>query len=191
MLQGHLFCAGKKRCVMRSKKYGSGWSWSIYSFLIVVVLTACSNSAVAPTTPVTKESPQVPSPTTSPPSKLGNPGCHPPSPLDTSNLGFPEAQGTTASMDLWTLFLGGVPSVGNEGKIIWRMGAGFPDPIHIVALGPYGQRILPIFLERHEGSNWSRPGGEVGTGFKFPTAGCWDLRVTGGTGVGDVWIVVK
>ncbi len=94
-------------------------------------------------------------------------------------------------MDLWALFLGGVPSVGNEGKIIWRMGAGFPDPIHIVALGPHGQRILPIFLEKHEGSNWSRPGGEVGTGFKFPTAGCWDLHVTGGTGVGDVWIVVK
>ena len=173
---------------MRSKKY---WSWLIYCFLIVLVLSACSNSAVAPATPVAKGSPRVPSPTASPAPKLGGPGCRPPSPLDTSNLGFPEAQGTTAAMDLWALFLGGVPNAGDVGKIIWKMGVSFPDPVHIVALGPRGQRVLPIFLEPHSGANWSRPGSEVGTGFKFPTADCWDLHVTGGTGVGDVWVVVK
>ena len=173
---------------MQSKKH---WSWPIYCFLVILVLAACSNSAVAPATPVAKGSTSVPSPTASPASKLGGPGCRPPSPLDTSNLGDPEAQGTTAAMDLWALFLGGVPNVGDEAKIIWRMGVSFPSSIHIVAFGPQGQHVPPIFLEPHSGSNWSRPGSEVGTGFKFPAAGCWDLHVTGGTGVGDVWIVIK
>src|SRR5215469_10336198 len=112
---------------MRSQKHYFIWYLSMYCFLVVLVLAACSNGAVAPATPVTKGSPPVSSPTASPAPKLGGPGCHPPSPLDTSNIGFLEAQGTTASMDLWALFLG-FPSVGNEGKIIWRMDFSFPDP---------------------------------------------------------------
>lgn len=122
---------------------------------------------------------------------LGAPGCHPPSPLDKSNLGFPEAQATTQAMDLWALFLGGLPLVKRDAKIIWRLGPSFGDPIHIVGLGPHGQEIQPLFLERHGGSNWTRPGEEYGTGFYFPVAGCWDLHVTDGSAVGDVWLIVS
>jgi hypothetical protein len=50
--------------------------------------------------------------------------------------------------------------------------------------------LLPV-LEKHGGSNWARPGTEWGTAFKFPTAGCWDLHVTGGKTVGDVWVIIS
>ncbi len=93
-------------------------------------------------------------------------------------------------MDLWALFLG-IPHVQEDGKIIWRIGGSFQEPIHIVGFGPQGQHLLPLFLDKHGGSNWDRPGGEWGTGFNFPVAGCWDLHVMGGTTVGDVWIVIS
>ncbi|MDX6324409.1 MAG: hypothetical protein QOK15_763, partial [Nocardioidaceae bacterium] len=44
--------------------------------------------------------------------------------------------------------------------------------------------------EAHSGSNWARPGEEWGTGFVFPTTGCWDLHVRSGGTTGDVWVKV-
>lgn len=176
---------------MLSKTNGTVWLWLISCSLMILVLMACSNSTVASAPSVPKGSSQASSPTVSPTPKLGANGCHPPSPLDKSNLGFPEAQGTTSALDLWSLFLGGIPAVKEDGKIIWRIGASFQEPLSIVGLGPHGLHLLPLFLERHAGSNWDRPGGEWGSGFNFPVAGCWDLHVTGGTTVGDVWIVIS
>lgn len=121
----------------------------------------------------------------------GEPGCQPPSPQDASNLAFPEARGTTPAMDLWVLFLGGPPPVGQEGKIIWKVGMSFDEPVQVVALGPAGQRLQPLFLQRHATSNWQRPGAEWGTGFTFPSSGCWDLHVTGGKTVGDVYVIIS
>lgn len=176
---------------MPFSKHCPAKSWLVYGFLMILVLTACSNSTIAPPSSLTKASPQVSSMTASPTPKPGAPGCKPPSPVDESNLGFPEVQGTTQSMDLWALFLG-YPRAKEDGKILWKVGIGFDDPIHIVGLGPHGLRILPFFgPELHTGSSWNRPGGEYGTGFKFPVAGCWNLHVTGGKGVGDVWLVVQ
>ena len=182
---------GKERRFMLSKTSRVVWLRLIFCSLLICVLMACSTSTGVPAPSVTKGSSQAPSPTVSPTPTLGAPGCHPPSPLDKSNLGFPEAQGTTSALDLWSLFLGSIPPVKEDGKIIWRIGTSFQDPLHIVGLGPHGLHLLPLFLERHAGSNWDRPGGEWGTGFNFPVAGCWDLHVTGGTTVGDVWIVLS
>jgi hypothetical protein len=166
---------------MLSKMHSTLWLRLLSCSLMLFVLMACSNSTVAP----------APSPTVSPTPKLGASGCHPPSPLDKSNIGFLEAPATTPALDLWSLFLGGIPAVKEDGKIIWRIGVSFQEPLHIVGLGPHSLHLLPLFLERHSGSNWARPGAEWGTAFNFPVAGCWDLHVTGGTTVGDVWIVIS
>jgi hypothetical protein len=155
----------------------------IACFLLTVMLVACSTSSTPP------HATSIPTP--KPTLTLGSAGCHPPSPLETSNLGFPEAQATTQARDLWSLFLGGVPSVNEWSKIIWRDGESFHDPLQVVAFGPHGERQQPLFLQQHGGSNWDRPGTEWGTAFKFPTTGCWDLHVTGGKTVGDIWVVIS
>ena len=176
---------------MPSRSKWTVWPFPIFCCLMIFVLVACSSSTGTPASSVTKGLPQASSPVISPTPKLGAAGCRPPSPLDASNLGFPEALATTPALDLWSLFLGGIPAVKEEGKIIWRIGPSFQEPPHIIALGPHGQHLLPLFLQRHTGSNWYHLGEEWGTGFNFPVAGCWDLHVTGGSTVGDVWIVIS
>jgi hypothetical protein len=42
----------------------------------------------------------------------------------------------------------------------------------------------------HEGSNWNAPGDDWGTGFEFPTAGCWGIQVTCATGSATAWLGV-
>jgi hypothetical protein len=123
--------------------------------------------------------------------RLGGPGCLPPSPLDPSNAGIPEAPGTTPARDLWALFLSGIPVAKNENKIALRVGVHFQEPPHVVEIGPDGQHISPLSFDEHESSSWNRPGVEWGAVFIFPVKGCWDVHVTGGTTVGDVWIVVS
>jgi hypothetical protein len=151
-----------------------------------LLCAACSSGAPqVPPTPLRVYATPKPTP---PP---GAPGCRPPSPQDISNLGFPEAQGTTPAMDLWALFLGGLPRAGQEGQIIWRLGTSFGEPVQVVALGPRGEHLRPLVLEKHTASSWLRPGAEWGTIFTFPSAGCWDLHVKGGQTVGDVWIVIS
>src|SRR5229473_3087876 len=102
--------------------------------LLTVLLAACSSGTPTPKSSHVSLTPTAP---------LGSPGCHPPSPLDTTSIGGPEAPGTTPARDLWSLFLGGVPPVNEYGKIIWRDGESFQDPIQVVALGPQGERLQP------------------------------------------------
>lgn len=42
----------------------------------------------------------------------------------------------------------------------------------------------------HTGSNWTHRGDEVGTGFNFPHAGCWDIHVARSDVSGDLWLEV-
>jgi hypothetical protein len=168
---------------MLSRVIGSIWFRLISCFLMMLVLVACSNSTHVAALSRTNGSSQVPSPVSSLPPVLGAPECHPPSPLDVSNIGYPEALATATSTTLWVLFEGGVPPVKTDSKLIWRLGTGFHEPLHIDGLGPQGLLLLPLFLQEHGGSNWNRPGNEWGTGFRFPVAGCWDLHVMGGTAV--------
>ena len=175
---------------MLSERYH--FLWPIFYTLIILVLVACSTNPGAPASPVARKSPHTSSPTPSSLPRLGAPGCHPPSPLDTSNLGFLEAQGTATGTQLWALFLGGVPPAGAEIKIIWRATDVSTLQFRVTALGPGGLQVRPLFgPDLHSGSDWQRPGGEWGTGFRFPVAGCWDLHVTDEDAVGDVWIVVS
>ncbi|GAB2924972.1 hypothetical protein GCM10027280_10270 [Micromonospora polyrhachis] len=62
-----------------------------------------------------------------------------------------------------------------ETKIVWRM-TGTGD-LRIRATGPDDVTVTPMWgPELHTGSNWSRPGTEWGTGWIFPTAGCWTVQ---------------
>lgn len=136
--------------------------------------------------------------------RLGRPACMPPSPRHRGATVFPaigEVFGTTIRGELWALFasLGGgewaSPDsavvrdvVGEELKIVFRFTGSFGG---IFALGPRGERLLPVWGPRaHTGSDWKRPGSEWGTGFVLSEPGCWRLRMGDGTVVGDVWLNV-
>src|SRR5205809_3304118 len=166
--------------------------WPIFYTLMILLVAACSTTTSVPSSPAAQGSPHTSSPASSPVPRLGAPGCHPPSPLDTSNLGFLEERGTATRTQLWALFLGGVPPAGVAMKIIWKATDVSTRQFRVSALGPRGLQVRHLVgPELHSGSNWQRPGGEWGTGFRFPVAGCWDLHVTDEDAVGDVWIVVS
>jgi hypothetical protein len=94
-----------------------------------------------------------------------------------------ERQGAGNGATLWALFFPTEPvlTAGTEIKVAWRM-TGSGD-LSINAMGPDGTVVKPVWgPERHIGSNWGRPGQEWGTGWVFPTAGCWTVnakRVSG------------
>ncbi|MFY1673195.1 hypothetical protein ACN27G_25050 [Plantactinospora sp. WMMB334] len=93
--------------------------------------------------------------------------------------GPPEVQGVAnAGNSFWgLLFPRGGPELraGRDEKIVWRMtGSG---SFGIRATGPGGANLGPVWGPvEHGGSSWTRPGDEWGTGWNFPTAGCWTLR---------------
>jgi hypothetical protein len=127
--------------------------------------------------------------------RLGAAGCRPPSPvtplLQSGQQAGIEVHGTARGAELWALPFAPVPlPVGEEVKIVWRMtGSG---PLRITATRSDGTAARRTFgPEEHGGSNWNRPGDEWGTGFVFPGAGCWDLRLVRTSGSGDVWLVAR
>jgi hypothetical protein len=67
-------------------------------------------------------------------------------------------------------------SAGKELKIVWRVtGTG---QARFSATGPGSRTIAPVWgPEGHGGSNFNYPGEEWGTGFVFPTPGCWTVHV--------------
>lgn len=127
---------------------------------------------------------------------LGAKDCKPPSPSGR----FPaEIQGTIQSTtgrdgELWAWLMPAheLPvRSGESTKIVWRLpfdGGGTP---HFVTTSQDGAvATLDFGPEPHGGSSWARSGAEYGTGFMFPKPGCWDIHVSTGKTVGDVWIVV-
>ena len=95
-------------------------------------------------------------------------------------------------MSLWgLLFLPNPPPImsGQETKIVWRMtGQG---ALTIFAENADGRRVDPVWgPEEHGGSNWQRPGDEWGTGFIFPTPGCWRIVAARTVGKGEVWFEI-
>lgn len=70
-----------------------------------------------------------------------------------------------------------------EIKVVWRM-TGSGD-LSINATGPDGKVLKPEWgPESHGSSNWDRPGDEWGTGWVFPSAGCWTINATRTNGSG-------
>ena len=110
----------------------------------------------------------------------------PPLPCPTSaelsdGTGGPQRQGTGTDATLWALFFGPKAVAGQEIKIAWRMtGAG---DLTMNATGENGATVKPVWgPEAHPSSTFQRPGEEWGTGWVFPTAGCWTFNATRTTG---------
>jgi len=65
---------------------------------------------------------------------------------------------------------------GDELKIAWRI-TGTGSPV-FSASSQGAATITPSWgPEAHGGSNWNAPGDEYGTGWVFPSAGCWTIQV--------------
>ena len=106
------------------------------------------------------------------------------------DLGAGILQGRGQNATLWAMFFApaGRLTTAQENKIVWRM-TGSGD-ITIVATGPDGAAVQPTWLELHGGSNFDRPGDEIGTGWKFPTPGCWTFHATRSTGSAELTVRV-
>jgi hypothetical protein len=127
---------------------------------------------------------------------FGARGCKPPSPSGR----FPaEIQGTIQTTtvhggELWAWIMPShpLPVLSGEGtKIVWRLPNDGGDPPQFVATSEDGTTAtLDFGPQPHSGSSWARTGAEYGTDLVFPKPGCWEVHVTTGKTIGDVWIVV-
>lgn len=93
-----------------------------------------------------------------------------------------DVEGWALIFNHWPLDPGDVLTVpaAEEVKIVWRL-TGDGDDVSFQATGPEGQiENLSWGPAPHGGSNWERPGQEWGTGWVFPTEGCWVLQATRG-----------
>jgi hypothetical protein len=123
---------------------------------------------------------------------LGTPSCMPSASFHGWNApgSFPEVGLDSKQGSVWALFFVPVPPPAHvEIKVVWRMtgtgafsfrasdGAGKVAPL---AWGPVG----------HGSSDWNHPGDEVGTGFNFAHAGCWDIHVARSDSSADLWLEV-
>lgn len=109
--------------------------------------------------------------------------------IDAGNVGIPERQGTGVDASFWALFFGASVTAGQEIKVVWRM-TGSGD-LTMNATGANGTTIKPSWgPEMHSSSSFTRPGDEWGTGWVFPTAGCWTVNATRTIGRGQLTIRV-
>jgi hypothetical protein len=81
------------------------------------------------------------------------------------------------------------PPAGKEIKVVWRM-TGLGD--FRFRVSDAAGMVVPLTWDPtfHGGSNWDYLGDEVGTGFSFPHAGCWDIHVARSDTSGDLWLEV-
>ena len=159
---------------------------AIAVFSLVVV--ACGSSASPSKRPAISASPTAGGSL----GGLGSAGCVPAAPFHGwgSPDGPPEVGLDSPQGSLWALFFGRVPSsAGKEIKVVWRMtgSGGFTFRVSDAA-----GMLVPLAWgpQRHTGSNWDHPGDEVGTGFNFPHAGCWDIHIARSDTQGDLWLEV-
>jgi hypothetical protein len=101
-----------------------------------------------------------------------------------------ELQGTGNGATLWALFFHPLRQ-NTEMKVVWRMtGAG---DLSMRATGPGGAAVTPVWgPESHGDSTWRKPGDEWGTGWVFPTAGCWTVHATRSeSGSGELALLIR
>jgi hypothetical protein len=152
--------------------------------VILVLLTACTSATEAPAAvPATETPTSVPPPTSTPVS------CQPSEILDTQ-VAFGEIQGDMQSEgELWALLFFKTAWTKADQKIVWRI-TGEGGEFEAKAQSEDGTVIQPVWEQHHESSTWGRPGLEWGTGFNFPTPGCWTITVTSGETTGTISLKV-
>jgi hypothetical protein len=103
-----------------------------------------------------------------------------------------EVKGVSADASIYgLLFLTHQPPIraGEEVKIVWRM-TGTGD-LSVTSTSPSARPgVLTFGPEPHNGSTYTRPGDEWGTGFLFDERGCWHVHLERGAVSGDVWFDV-
>ncbi len=117
-------------------------------------------------------------------------GCQP-SKIQKSQNEFLEIQAEMKSDgEAWALLFFEAAHAREDEKIVWRI-TGEGDIFEAQAQSEDRAIIQPIWIEYHGGSNWHRPGQEWGTGFNFPTSGCWTLTVKRGETTGTIALDVQ
>ena len=120
----------------------------------------------------------------------GETGCQP-SVIQKSKDDLLEIRGDMQSEgEIWALPFFETARVDTDEKIVWRI-TGEGDEFQAQAQSADGTVIQPIWVEYHGGSNWQRPGQEWGTGFNFPTPGCWTITVSRGETKGGISLEVQ
>jgi hypothetical protein len=155
--------------------------------IAVVVTFACTSSSTA------GKSVSSPSPSGGYLGSIGTAGCKPAATfhnLGGGATGFPEAGMDYSRGGIWALFFDAVPPRANqEIKVVWRMtGAGD----FTFQVSDMDGKTVPLVWgpEGHGSSSWNHPGNEVGTGFKFPHSGCWQIHVAKPAVDADLWLEV-
>ena len=133
-----------------------------------------------------------PSPSNGHLASLGNPGCKPGAAFHGLGGadGPPEVGLDSSRGSVWALFFNPVPPrAGEEIKVVWRM-TGTGD--FTFRVSDVDGKTTPLLWgpEGHGSSSWNHPGNEVGTGFKFPHAGCWDIHLAKANTDADLWLEV-
>jgi hypothetical protein len=109
--------------------------------------------------------------------------------IPSHNSDMPEMQGVGRGVTLFGLFFSGQATAGQQIKVVWRM-TGEGD-LSMMATGPGGKTLRPAWgPEPHGGSSYHRPGDEWGTGWTFPTGGCWTIQATRKTGTAKIGLRV-
>jgi len=152
---------------------------------VVLILAIACSSPSSTVTPTVSPSPSTPVYLAG----LGSAGCKPSAfaglPGSVREVGFDSSQGS-----FWALFFGSLPPrAGEEIKVVWRM-TGSGDFSFRVSDSNGKPLALVWGPEGHGSSSWNHPGNEVGTGFMFPHAGCWDIHVTKTDVAADLWLEV-
>jgi hypothetical protein len=123
---------------------------------------------------------------------VGSAGCKPAAVFKASRPwpGLPEAGLDSNRGSFWALFFQGVPPpAGKDLKVVWKMTGSGPFTFRMADAD--GKTVaLDWGPDLHGGSNWDHPGGEVGTGFVLPHAGCWNIHVSRSDVAGDLWLEV-
>jgi hypothetical protein len=104
---------------------------------------------------------------------------------------------STDGLEIWALLISriafepGEPlrmPLGEPLKIVLRVtGAG---DLGLDAESLDGGSAQPLDIDPHGGSSFDRPGDEWGTGFEFPTPGCWTIGIARGTQSGSITLEV-
>jgi hypothetical protein len=176
-----------RACMLRYRLH----CWMLPLLLLLVACsndasTAASNGAAKTTRSATA---MLPPPTATSTQGARVADCKPASAITKASIGLPEIQGTGRGMEIWALLFGDL-KVNHDQKIVWRL-TGDGDP-QFTTTGPQGEHARVVFgPTAHGSSNWQRPGDEWGIGFNFQAAGCWDLHVSRGKAIGDVWLIIK
>lgn len=119
-------------------------------------------------------------------SAMETPAACQPSNIQKSQNEFLEIQADTKSDgEAWALLFFETAQAREDEKIVWRI-TGEGDTFEAQAQAEDGTIIQPIWKEYHGGSNWQHPGQEWGTGFNFPTPGCWTVTVKRGDMTGTI-----